>query len=350
LKYRKFGSLDWEASILGLGTARLPDDTRASVKLIRAAIDRGVNYLDFGYLYDTQRQKRVADIVSEALAGGRRDSVKVAVTLPTGIIRSRKDLRFHLLRQLKLLRADRADFCLFGRLNRDSWPVLKALGALEWAERAMEEGKIHKVGFSFHDHYAVLKTVVESWDQWSFGQFQFSYMDIHHDPGITGVKYAARNGLAVVITEPLKGGRLSGDALRFVWNYREVTTAIRDLSSMAELTASAAMAARARPDSLTVEEEVQFGRARDAFLVLRPLPCTSCRGCMPCPEAIDVPRIFELYNDAFMYGDPQMAQRIYIQEHHRADLCTECGLCEKTCAKRLPVLEWLKKARRLFHP
>jgi predicted aldo/keto reductase-like oxidoreductase len=71
---------------------------------------------------------------------------------------------------------------------------------------------------------------------------------------------------------------------------------------------------------------------------------------MPCPEAIDVPRIFELYNDAFMYGDLEAARRIYRIEHHRADLCTECGFCEKNCAKRLSVLEWLTKARRLFHP
>jgi predicted aldo/keto reductase-like oxidoreductase len=350
LKYRKFGSLDWEASVLALGTARLPANRRTAVKLVRAAIDRGINYLDLGYPYDAQCHERAARIVSDALAGARRDSVKVAVTLPSPVIRSKKGLRLHLLRQLKLLRTERADFCLFGGLNRENWPSLKALGALEWADSAIGEGKIDKAGFSFHDHYAALKTVVESWDQWAFGQFQFSYMDIHHNPGVTGIKYAARNGLAVVVTEPLKGGRLCDDALRFVWNYREVTTAVRDLSSMADLTAGAAMAARARSDSLTVEEEVRFSRARDAFLLLRPLPCTSCRACMPCPEAIDVPRIFELYNDAFMYGDLEAARRIYAIEKHRADLCSECGFCEKNCAKRLCVLEWMKKARRLFHP
>jgi predicted aldo/keto reductase-like oxidoreductase len=49
-----------------------------------------------------------------------------------------------------------------------------------------------------------------------------------------------------------------------------------------------------------------------------------------------------------MYGDVETARVIYINEQHRANLCTECGACEKTCAKRLPMLDWLKKAVRLF--
>jgi len=31
---------------------------------------------------------------------------------------------------------------------------------------------------------------------------------------------------------------------------------------------------------------------------------------MPCPEGIDVPRIFELYNDAFIYEDVETARAI----------------------------------------
>jgi predicted aldo/keto reductase-like oxidoreductase len=349
LKYRKFGSLDWEASVLGLGTARLPDTKRASISLIRAAIERGVNYLDLGYPYDLSRHERVAGMVGDALGGGYRDRVKVAVTLPSHAIRSRTDFKFHLFRQLHVLRTERADFCLFGRLNRDNWPALKALGALEWLHTAIRDGRIHNAGFSFHDHYQVLKSVVESWDRWALSQFQFSYMDIDHDPGVTGIKYAAGKGLAVVVTEPLKGGRLREWGLRFVWNCREVATAVRDVSSAAELKESADLAARAEPGNLSIQEEVRISKARDAYLALRPLPCPSCRGCMPCPEAIDVPRIFELYNDAFMYGDLETVRLIYLNEKHRADLCTECGACEKSCAKRLPVLEWLKKARRLLH-
>jgi predicted aldo/keto reductase-like oxidoreductase len=350
LEYRGFGSLDWEVSVLGLGTARLPCARQASIKLIRAAIDRGVNYLDLGYPYDWSHHERVAGLVGDALRGSYRDRVKIAVTLPSDSLSSRADFESHLLRQMRRLRTDSADFCLFGRLNRDNWPALKTLGALEWAETAIRRGTIRAAGFSFHDHYQALKGVMESWDRWAFGQFQFSYMDIDHDPGVTGIKYASGKGLAVVVTEPLKGGRLREWGLRFVWNFREVATAVRDLGSAAELEDSANLAAFAIAGHLSIEEEVRISKARDALLASRPLPCPSCRGCMPCPEAIDVPRIFELYNDAYIYEDVETARLIYGKERHRADLCTECGACERSCAKRLPVLEWLQKARRLFHP
>jgi hypothetical protein len=56
MKYRKFGKLDWDVSILGFGCMRLPTkdgrgyseqvEEQESIALIRHAIDRGVNYFD----------------------------------------------------------------------------------------------------------------------------------------------------------------------------------------------------------------------------------------------------------------------------------------------------------------
>ncbi|MFX0141563.1 MAG: aldo/keto reductase, partial [Candidatus Hodarchaeota archaeon] len=57
MKYRKMGSLDWEVSVLGFGAMRLPVDQQfkikeeEAIKMIRYAIDNGVNYLDTAYPY-----------------------------------------------------------------------------------------------------------------------------------------------------------------------------------------------------------------------------------------------------------------------------------------------------------
>ncbi len=378
LKYRKFGSQEWKASILGLGTERLPAagrgrkrliDARGAIEVIRGAIDRGVNYLDLGYPYECERQESVAAAIRDALQDGYSERVRTALTLPTHLIRFKEDFDTLYERQLAFLGMERTDFCLFGRLNRENWPVLQSHGALEWADEALKNGWADGIGFSFHDHFQPLKTILASYDRWALCQFQFSYMDEDHDPGISGIRHAGRKGLAVVLADPLRDGRLAGTppdevaevwaqagelhrmaewGLRFAWNRPEAAVVVCDIGSLNELAETARIADGAYPDSLTVREELLIGRARDEWRKKKQILCCSCRGCMPCPDGIDVPRIFEIYNDAFIYDDVKTARAIYRRELHHAALCTRCGLCEDRCARKLPVLDWLDKARRLL--
>jgi predicted aldo/keto reductase-like oxidoreductase len=69
---------------------------------------------------------------------------------------------------------------------------------------------------------------------------------------------------------------------------------------------------------------------------------------MPCPRGIDVPRIFELYNDAVMYDDIETARSIYHEEGHDIGSCNGCGLCEETCGRNIAITDWLKKIGRTF--
>lgn len=66
---------------------------------------------------------------------------------------------------------------------------------------------------------------------------------------------------------------------------------------------------------------------------------------MPCPIGIDVPRFFEIYNDAAMYDDVETARALCIVEQIHPGDCIECGICEGRCTKRLPMVDWLKRGR-----
>jgi predicted aldo/keto reductase-like oxidoreductase len=370
MKYRKFGTQDWEGSVLGFGTLRLPliggdpanINEAESVKMIRYAIDQGVNYLDLGYPYDMRQHELQARTLSKALQNGYREKIKVAATLPTFSVNSSMDFDRYLNDELRWLQMGSIDFYLFGRLTRENWPMLQELGVLRWAESAVNDGRIGKLGFSFHDDFQGLRKVLEAYDNWALSQFQYSYMDVDHHPGIGGVKYAAEKGLAVVIIEPLRGGRLTQEppesvaeiwaggqqkrtlaewGLAWVWNHPEVSIVVSDMSSMKQVVENVALSESAEPDSLTVQELVLISRVREAYRKLRPIPCPSCRCCMPCPQGIDVPRIFELYNDAMIYRDIKTARSIYHAEQHAADGCSECGACVNRCPKKIEIMDWL---------
>ena len=59
MQYRTFGNLNWRVSALGFGAMRLPVigndqanvDKSEAIRMIRYAIDHGINYLDTGYPY-----------------------------------------------------------------------------------------------------------------------------------------------------------------------------------------------------------------------------------------------------------------------------------------------------------
>ncbi|MHB8105432.1 MAG: aldo/keto reductase [Dehalococcoidales bacterium] len=369
MQYRKFGRLDWQVSALGFGLENLPADDDAAVKMLRYAIDVGVNFIDVGSPLVFKDNQRLAQLLHKALGDGYRQKIKIAAALPSVNINAASDFDQQLEELLKWLHEDSVDFLTLGGLNRFSWPKLKEIDITRRIDKAIANKKIGHIGFFFHDQYQFLREIIEDYDNWTFCQFQYSFMDIDHHPGASGLTYAADNGLAVVVSKPLLGGRLTKAipasvakiwsesspkrspaewGLRWVWNHGEVATAICDMSSLEQVKENITLADIAKAGSFTVPEELVISRARDAYRERKPLQCTACRGCMPCPLGIDAPRIFEIYNDAVMYNDTAKARDIYRLEHHNIDACNECGLCAGKCGLKFSIPEWLKKARELL--
>jgi uncharacterized protein len=369
MQYRKFGNLDWEVSVLGLGSLRLPGEKAETAKIIHYLIEKGVNYLDLGLPLDPVQHELAVRDTGQALKNGYRQKVRLALNVSAHSVSGSRDFERYLESHLKWLDTDRVDFLVLGGLNRETWPRWQNSGVLSWAEKAITSGKADKLGFAFHDQFQFLKDIIKAYPRWALAQFQYSFMDFDHHPGVTGLTFAAENGLAVVATEPLRGGRLTRNipeqiaalwsssqpqrplyqwALNWVWNHPEICTAVVDIGSMSQAEEDVALAECAKADSLTVQEEVLVSRVRDAYRKMKAFPCTTCRSCMPCPQGIDAPRIFELYNEAVMFDEAALPRSLYCFEGHKIEACNECGTCVKLCGRRIDIPQQLKSADKLL--
>jgi predicted aldo/keto reductase-like oxidoreductase len=376
MKYRSFGQLDWKPSALGFGAMRLPIidgdpgkiDEPEATRMLRYAIDHGVNYVDTAYPY---HQDTSEPFLGRALQDGYRERIRLATKLPCWKVEGPGDFDRYLDEQLERLQTEHIDFYLLHGLNALRWPRVRDLDVLRWAERAMADGRIGHLGFSFHDQLEVFKEIVQASDLWLFCQIQYNFMDVEHQAGTEGLKYAAQKGLAVVIMEPLRGGLLTKTvplavqeiwdtaprkrtpadwALQWVWNQEEVSLVLSGMSTMEQVEENVVSASHSGPGTLTDDELAVIARARDQYQSLSRIPCTDCRYCLPCPNGVNIPRIFEIYNEAMMYGDERQARGAYawLKEEERADLCVECEECLEKCPQQIEIPEWLARAHELL--
>jgi len=372
MQYRSFGRLDWKPSALGFGAMRLPVldndsgkiDEALATKMIRSAIDAGVNYVDTAWPYHKGQSEL---FIGRCLQDGYRDKVKVATKLPSWLVKEPADFDTFLNAQLERLQTDTIDFYLLHALNKTNWPNLRDLGVIEWAEKAIASGRIRYLGFSFHDDLSVFKEIVDAYD-WTFCQIMYNYMDTEFQAGREGLHYAANKGMAVIVMEPLRGGSLTRQApasvadlwasaptqrsqadwaLQWVWNQPEVSLLLSGMSEMAHVEESLVSAANSGVGILTSDELDLVDQVSTTYRSLSPIPCTDCKYCMPCPSGVHIPRIFSTYNAYKMYGDEAGAKRSYnefTKPENRADQCVECGKCEEACPQQIEIIDWLKKA------
>jgi len=371
MEYRTFGGLDWKPSALGFGAMRLPVvdkdpgriDEAEATRMVRHAIDAGVNYVDTAYPYHRGNSE---SFLGRALKDGYRQRVRLATKLPCWLVEKPEDFDRYLNEQLGRLQTDHADLYLLHSLDAKSWAKVRDHGVLPWAERAIADGRIGHLGFSFHDRYEVFREIVDAYDGWTFCQIQYNYLDVELQAGTKGLQYAASKGLAVVVMEPLRGGALARNippgvqalfdsaprrrtaadwALRWLWNQPEVSLVLSGMSTMEQLEQNLESANRSGVGTMSDEELSLMARAREAYLALMAVPCTSCQYCQPCPSGVDIPGVLAVYNESKMFGDPERARMSYgwIGAKARGDACVECNECLEKCPQGIEIPEWMKR-------
>jgi predicted aldo/keto reductase-like oxidoreductase len=388
------GSLDWEVSALGFGAMRLPMnrvmqvDEEESIKMIRYAIDNGVNYVDTAYPYHNGVSEV---IVGKALKDGYREKVHLATKSPLWMINNSKDFETYLNEQIERLQT-KPDIYLFHGLNRNRLEKIKNLNLIEKMEEAKSKGLIKHIGFSFHDNYDVFKEIIDFY-HWDCCQIQYNYLDIEYQAGLKGVQYAGSKGIALIIMEPVRGGKLAIPervldrkpeiknvldkseikrsmpdwALQFVWNHPEVSVVLSGMSNMEQVIENVKSAENSEINSLSEKELKTISELREAYRKYIIIPCTSCGYCLPCPNGVNIPQILRLINDLYYWGDrgkpriaffySRMAKTEEDLEKRKAQgeevegaasLCIQCGECLDKCPQQIDIPDFMEKANSIF--
>jgi predicted aldo/keto reductase-like oxidoreductase len=364
------------ASVLGFGVLRLPIigkdtskiDEKPAIEMIRYAVDHGVNYLDTAYGY---HQGNSEVLLGKALKDGYREKVRIATKMPVYLVEKEEDLDEYFNTHLERLQTDYIDFYLLHALREASWPKVEKFNILRWAEEKIDEGKINYLGFSFHDKLQVFKEIVDAYD-WTFCLIQLNFMDAEYQAGLEGLRYAADNGLAVVVMEPIKGGNLAVTppkevqeiwdkaetkrspaewALQWVWNLPQVSVVLSGMSEMRHVRENVSFADRSVPGALSDQELAFYEEVKDAYNKLGFVGCTACQYCVPCPEGVDIPGIFGYYNEYHMSGCIEEVKTSYwrnMDPEKHAQNCIACSICEEKCPQQLPIRKFMNEAVRLF--
>ena len=362
-------------SALGYGCMRFSQkagriDLEKTEKEILAASEAGINYFDTAYVYPGS-EAALGEILER---NGLRDKVNIATKLPHYLIKSKEGMEKTFQEELRRLRTDHVDYYLMHMLTDDkTWDRLRALGIEDWLAEKKATGQIRQAGFSYHGNTDTFKALVDAYD-WDFCQIQYNYLDEYSQAGRAGLHYAHEKGLAVIIMEPLRGGRLVNGlpsearalfakdpshrspaewGLQWLWDQPEVTCVLSGMNSLEMVRENVACAEAARVGALTEEDRALLARVVAAINAKMKVGCTGCRYCMPCPKNVDIPGTFAAYNrsasDGWIRGVSDYVMCTALRKDSTAaSNCVECGRCEQHCPQHIPIRQELKNARKVL--
>lgn len=391
MQYRSMGKkIDWKGSALGFGAMRLPRknflflknfqvDEEESKKIIRYAIDNGVNYVDTAYYY---MMKRSEIAVGKALKDGYREKVHLVTKCPMGKMKKTEDFDKTLNEQLQKLQTNYLDIYLLHSLNKKNFEKVKSLGLIKKMEEAKASGKIKHIGFSFHDSLDVFKQIIDYYD-WDVCQIQYNYMDaaMNFQAGTEGLKYAASKGIGVIIMEPLRGGRLANPtdeikeiinnspikrtavdwALQFLWDKPEVSVVLSGMGSLQMVKENVESANNSGIGKLMKEEHEILDKMAMIYQKNILISCTKCNYCLEvCDNGVNIPEIFELVNNYSQNPNDKKIQKRYkklVKKSEKVDkskhngapnVCKKCMKCMAECPQKINIPEMLDKALQVL--
>lgn len=350
-------------SRLGFGLMRLPLDKDGKIdypqgeEMVDKALESGITYFDTAYMYHSGESER---FIGKALCQRKpRESFMLADKMPMSMVETKEDVARVFEEQLERCCVQYFDYYLLHALNKSGFQKVKDLEVLEFVKEKQRQGKIKKLGFSFHDTYDVLEDIL-SYTKWDFVQLQLNYYDLEQDDFKAQYKAAIKSGLPIIVMEPVRGGFLARTvpeaqkviesaygvdksaalALSFVNDLPGVDLVLSGMSDNNQLNDN--IATFANPIKIDEKAQAVIEKVLEEIARFKTVDCTKCEYCLPCPLGIDIPKIFKIYNDYEMFKSEFSTKNAVKGLEVQPAECIACKKCESKCPQAIKISNLIK--------
>jgi aryl-alcohol dehydrogenase-like predicted oxidoreductase len=223
MKYRRLGDTEIEVSEVGFGVWTVSTgwwgevDDEKSVRLLRQAHERGINYFDTA---DTYGSGKGETLLADAF-GGMRDEVVISTKIGYDFYShtqrrgqqerpqdwSENFIRFALEQSLKRLGTDYVDFLQLHNTKMDAVENDALFGLMEEFAR---EGKIRAYGVALGPKIGWLEEGVKAMRERNVSGVQMIYNLLEQDPGRGLIEAARETDTSLIVRVPHSSGMLEG--------------------------------------------------------------------------------------------------------------------------------------------
>ncbi len=338
LAYRTLGRTGLKVTTLSFGAMLTPE-----WEVIRAGLDRGINYVDTARRYLGGKSE---SIVGRAIKG-IRDKVYVATkTRPDSSTKA--DIIKDVETSLGQLQTDHIDVIQIHNLTDRS----KAFNpdVREAYVKLKEQGKVRFFGVTTHTNQAeVVNAVVDDPDRF-FDTVLVQY-NFKSDPSVKqAIARAAKAGIGVIAMKTQAGGYetrelgpLSPHQAALTWvlqdpNVANAIPGMKKLEHIDEFMPVMGMKLSGRDERILD----RYGRA------IAPFYCTLCGTCeATCPNGVRISIVNRALMYAEGYGERELARETF-REARAAAGCADCATCVARCVNGLDIAAKMERARVLL--